>query len=102
MGFCVFLCKMCLGLLCQEGKSLRTCRPWHHLHLTKKLKGKCVHDIKCTGSFLGTRHRASHTLVGMDGISPERNGPSTGIHSGKSCILGQEMKTQEVGFLVEY
>lgn len=55
MGFCVFLCKMCLGLLCQEGKSLRTCRPWHHLHLSKKLKGKCVHDIKCTGSFFGNK-----------------------------------------------
>lgn len=50
---------------------------------------------------LGARHRANHTLVGMVGISPERNGPSTGIPSGKSCILGQEMKTQEVGLNVK-
>lgn len=54
------------------------------------------------GLSLGTRHRANHTLVSTAGISPERNGPSTGIHSGKRCILGQEMKTQEVGLLVEY
>lgn len=54
------------------------------------------------GSFLwGARHRANHTLVGIVGISPERNGPSPGIGSGKSCILGQEMKTQEVGLSVE-
>lgn len=39
--------------------------------------------------------------MGIVGISPERNGPSTGICSGKSCILGQEMKTQEVGLSVE-
>lgn len=39
--------------------------------------------------------------MGIVGISPERNDPSTGICSGKSCILGQEMKTQEVGLSVE-
>jgi hypothetical protein len=48
----------------------------------------------------GARHRANRTPVGQAGISPERNGHSTGNHSGKNCILRQEMKTQEVGLRV--
>lgn len=43
-------------------------------------------------------HRAKGTPVGCGGIPPERNGRPTGTPSGKRCILGQEMKFQEVLF----
>lgn len=36
-------------------EDLRTCRPWPHLHLSKKLKGKCGHDINVLGLSLGTQ-----------------------------------------------
>lgn len=60
-----------------------------------------MHNQRLGLFFWGARHRANHTLVGIVGISPERNGPSTGTCSGKSCVLGQEMKIQEVGLSVE-
>lgn len=58
--------------------------------------GKCIKTEGCVLS-LRAGHKAKRTLVGCGGISLARNGHSTRSHSGKRCILGQEMKTLRWG-----